>query len=108
MPRKKRAHTGNLGEAAKKKARPESDDEAEITTSFPMAQSPEPSFHWETSNTEDACGGGAPAEMETESILSTLSEDEDVPTSDAATLNTFLKKAVSSMQEMSRGEEMLL
>ena len=105
MPRKKRAHTGNLGEAAKKKARPESDDEAEITSSSLMEQS-QPSFDWETGNIEDACDGGAPADIETESILSILSEDEDVPTSDAATLNAFLKKAVSGMEEIvKRGKD---
>ena len=87
-----------------KKTRPESDDEAEIASSSLMEQS-QPSFDWETGNIEDACDGGAPAEIETESILSTLSEDEDVP-NDAVTLNAFLKKAVSGMQEfVKRGRD---
>jgi len=83
MSQKKQAHTGNLGEAAKKKARPESNDKAEITSSSLMEQS-QPSSDWGTGNIKDACDGGAPAELETESILSILLEDEDVLTSDAA------------------------
>ena len=83
QPQKKRAHTGNLGEAAKKKARPESNDKAEITSSSLMEQL-QPSFDWGTGNIKDPCDGGAPAELETESILSILLEDEDVLTSDAA------------------------
>ena len=89
----------------KKKARPESNDKAEITSSSLMEQS-QPSSDWGTGNIKDACDGGAPAEIETESILFTLSEDEDVPTSDAATLNAFLKKSGSSMQDtVKRGRD---
>lgn len=96
MPRKKRAHTGNLGELAKKKVRPESvesdNEEAEMPSSSLMEQSEQPLFDWETGNIEDVCDERATVESETESILSTLSEDEDVPTSDAASLNAFCRR----------------
>ena len=100
---------GNLGGYAKKKLRSESsesdDEEAEIPSSSQM----EPLFDWETGYIEDACDDQATVEDEIESILSTLSEDEDVPTSDAASLNAFLKKAVRNMKEVvKRGKDVAL
>jgi len=73
-----------------------------------MEQS-QPLFDWETGNIEDTCDDRATVEAEIESILSTLSEDEDVPASDAVSLNAFLKKAVSNMKEVvKRGRDAAL
>ena len=112
MPWNKRAHTGNLGELVKKKAQPKSsesnDDEAEILSSTSLMEQSQPPYNWETGGIKNTCDDRVTVETEIESILSLLSDDEDVPTSDAASLNAFLKKAVSNMKELSRGEEMLL
>ena len=102
MPWNKRAHTGNLGVHAQKKARQESDNEAEIP-SFQMEDQSDQQFEWETGNIEESGDGREASAVEmgsdSESILSELSEDEDVPSSDAAGLNAFLQKAVAGMQE---------
>ena len=96
----------------RRRARPESlegyNEEAEIPSSSLMEQ-PLPPFDWETGNIEDTCDDRATVEAEIESILSTLSEDEDVPASDAVSLNAFLKKAVSNMKEVvKRGRDAAL
>jgi primosomal protein N' len=69
----------------------------------------QPPYDWETGSIENTCDDRATVETEIESILSILSEDEDVPTSDAASLNAFLKKAVSNMKEvLKRGRDAAL
>jgi hypothetical protein len=102
MPRKKRAHTGNLRVLAQKKARLESDNEAEMPSSSQMEEQSDHQFEWETGDIGDVGEEGGAVEMESESILSEMSEDEDVPTLDAAGLSAFLQKAADGLQEFIR------
>jgi len=61
-------------------------------------------FEWDTEamDEENILGGASQANDEiqdTISILSDISEEEDVPTSDQNTLNNFLQKAMNNMEE---------
>ena len=82
MPWNKRAHTGNLGELVKKKAQPKSsesnDDEAEILSSTSLMEQSQPPYNWETGGIKNTCDDRVTVETEIESILSLLSDDEDV------------------------------
>jgi len=108
MPRKKRAISGkNLGVYAQKKVK-QKDNEEDQTPSSPALSladqlGPDELFDWDATNTEDPAPG-VPIDLgsddEIESILSKMSEDEDVPTSDAHTLNGFLMKAAKNIQEV--------
>jgi hypothetical protein len=112
MPRKKRGLSGkNLGVYAQKKAKQElnEDDGTPSSPALPMADQLEPEelFEWDATNTEDPLP--VPIDLgsddEIESILSTMSEDEDVPTSDAQTLNGFLKKAAKNIEVVKRSRD---
>jgi hypothetical protein len=91
MPQKKRALSGkNLGVYSQKKLK-QKEDKKDQTPSSPALSvadqlGPEDLFEWDATNTEDP-SPQLPIDFgsddEIESILSTISEEEDVPTSDA-------------------------
>ena len=105
MPQKKRALSGkNLGVYAQKKAKQKDSrgDETPSTPALTRKLSMADQLGWDATNTEDP--GPAPMDFgsddEIESILSNMSEDEDVPTLDAQTLDRFLMKAANNIQEV--------
>ena len=73
-----------------------------MPSSSQMEEQSDHQFEWETGDIGDAGEEGGAVEMESESILSEMSEDEDVPTLDAAGLSAFLQKAADGLQEFIR------
>ena len=108
MPRRKRAHTGNLGTYSQKKARQEDggDDVEGGGSDLDGAEQMGDLDHdehdpWYTENMEDDdADDTAHQDIDKESILSIMSMDEDVPTLNESSLNLFLKRAMLGMQEV--------
>ena len=95
MLKKRRANVGNLGRLAE-------NEEPELSSSeLSLMEQSKKAFDWETGNPEDECAQMNVGDItETESILSEMLEDEDVPTTDAKSLDAFLRKAMLSMEEI--------
>jgi hypothetical protein len=91
MLKKRKSPVKNLWHHAQKKQRLTED------STEPSAGT---SFEWGTGNPEEDHNLPANDMLERESILSELSQDEDVPTSDPLSLNRFLARAMSRMQEV--------
>ena len=102
MLKKRRANVGNLGRLAEKKAKHAENEEPELSSSeLSLMEQSKKAFDWETGNPEDECTQMNVGDItETESILSEMLEDEDVPTTDAKSLNAFLRKEMISMEEI--------